>query len=195
MSLRHSILGLLQYAPLSGYAIKKTFDVSINHIWTAKLSQIYRELALLEKAGLVSPKTMRQKSRPDKKAYSLTPAGKRVFLEWLNEFPVAFGPPRRDEFLLRVFFAARMDGQLLKKELEGFILMIEKYRPLISENKIPELAGMLARANAEAGHKRSASGLERDARFWKFTVRRFELTAAATLQWAKECLKELEESK
>jgi len=193
MSLRHSILGLLQYAPLSGYAIKKTFDMSINHIWTAKLSQIYRELALLEKAGLVSPKTMRQKTRPDKKVYSLTPAGRQAFLEWLNEYPVAFGPPRRDEFLLRVFFAARMDEKLLKKELENFILAIERYRPLISEDRITELAGMLALANAEARAGRPAFGLERDARFWKFTVRRFEITAEATLRWAKECLNELEE--
>jgi len=193
MSLRHSILGLLQYAPLSGYSIKKTFDMSINHIWTAKLSQIYRELALLEKTGLVSPKTMRQKTRPDKKVYSLTPAGRQAFLEWLNEYPVDFGPPRRDEFLLRIFFAARMDEKLLKKELENFILAIERYRPLISENKITELAGMLALANAEAQKGRPASGLERDARFWKFTVRRFEITAEATLRWAKECLAELEE--
>lgn len=193
MSLRHSILGLLQYAPLSGYAIKKTFDMSINHIWTAKLSQIYRELALLEKEGLVSPRTMRQKRRPDKKVYSLTPTGERAFLEWLNAFPVAFGPPRRDEFLLRIFFAARMEGALLRKELESFILMIEKFRPLISGDKISELAGMLARAGAEAGHEPGSSGLERDARFWKFTVRRFELTAEATVKWARECLAELEE--
>ena len=192
MSLRHSVLGLLQYAPLNGYAIKKIFDLSINNIWTAKLSQIYRELALLEKQGLVSSRTVRQGSRPNKKVYALTPKGDQAFREWLNEFPVAFGPPRRDEFLLRVFFASRMDEKLLKRELEGFVLMIEKHLPLINEAKIPELAETLARAAGGSRENKARAGMEHDARFWKFTVRRFQLTAEATLRWARECLTELE---
>lgn len=193
MSLRHAVLGLLDYAPLSGYSIKKVFEISINHIWTAKLSQIYRELALLETEGLVSSKMVRQGKRPDKKVYTLTAKGRRAFLGWLNEFPVAFGPPRRDEFLLRIFFAAHMNEKLLKRELENFILMIETYRPLIHAGKIPELTDILARANQEAPGRKAPTVDAQEARFWRFTVRRFQLTADATLLWARECLAELEE--
>lgn len=190
MSLRSSILGLLQYSPLSGYEIKKIFDLSIQHIWTAKLSQIYRELALLEEAGLISSRTMRPGKRPEKRVYSLTPGGRQAFLDWLNEYPVAFGPPRRDEFLLRIFFAAHMDTALMKRELEEFISAIERIQPLISEKRIPELQRMLT---PPSGSGQAAADAAREARFWRFTVRRFQLTAEATVRWARECLTEMEE--
>lgn len=190
MSLRSSVLGLLHYSPLSGYEIKKIFDLSIQHIWTAKLSQIYRELSMLEDEGLISSRTMRTGKRPEKKVYSLTPLGRQAFLDWLNEYPVAFGPPRRDEFLLRVFFAARMDEALLKRELEEFITAIERIQPLINEQRIPELQRLLAPASGSRGE---ATGAGREARFWRFTVRRFQLTAEATVRWARECLREMEE--
>ena len=56
MSLAYAILGLLTYESLTGYELKQRFDCSINYFWSAHLSQIYRELNVLEKKELVTVK-------------------------------------------------------------------------------------------------------------------------------------------
>ena len=48
MRLRHAILGLLFYAPQSGYDLSRAFASSVVHFWHADQSQIYRTLDRLE---------------------------------------------------------------------------------------------------------------------------------------------------
>ena len=103
MSLQYGILGLLNYAPMTGYNLKKLFDESVNNIWEASLSQIYRELGTLEKNGLVTSQIEQQDDRPDKKIYSISEEGKIAFSEWLVNFSDKFISPKRDEFMLRIF--------------------------------------------------------------------------------------------
>ena len=50
MSLEHAILGFLTYRPMSGYDLKKFFDESVRHFWSAPQSQIYRTLGRDEEA-------------------------------------------------------------------------------------------------------------------------------------------------
>jgi hypothetical protein len=35
MSLKHALLGFLNYGPHTGYELKKVFDVSVAHFWSA----------------------------------------------------------------------------------------------------------------------------------------------------------------
>ncbi len=186
------ILGLLQYAPMSGYGLKKVFDMSINHFWSASLSQIYRELSWLEANGHVTSDIERQDARPDKRIYTITETGAREFAEWLNAFPGSFGAPRRDEFLLRLFFGAAMDKKLLRRELDDFILMIEKYGKTIREDRIPDFSEVLAQIGE--GRITDREALRRASLYWRFTVRRFELVAEASVRWARECIESLEEN-
>ena len=65
MSLKYPLLGLLRSEPMNGYAIKTLFDEAINFVWQANLSQIYRELGIVEKEGLVSSSIEQQSDRPD----------------------------------------------------------------------------------------------------------------------------------
>ena len=44
MSLKHAILGFLNYQPQTGYELKEVFDDSVQHFWLADQSQIYRTL-------------------------------------------------------------------------------------------------------------------------------------------------------
>ena len=53
MSLDFAILGFLSYSPFTGYDLKKFFDQSVRHFWTADQSQIYRILARLGDEGKV----------------------------------------------------------------------------------------------------------------------------------------------
>ncbi len=51
--LKHGILGLLNYHPMTGYEIMLVFRDSLRFFWSAQTSQIYRELQTLEAKGWV----------------------------------------------------------------------------------------------------------------------------------------------
>ena len=83
MSLDYAILGFLNYAPLSGYDLKKVFDNSVQHFWPADQSQIYRTLTRLTERGLAEMDVIEQTERPDRKVYHITQAGRDELLQWL----------------------------------------------------------------------------------------------------------------
>lgn len=76
MSLDHAILGFLNYHPYTGYDLKKIFDFSVQHFWSADQSQIYRTLNRLTDAGYVEMEKVAQEDRPDRKVYHITGAGR-----------------------------------------------------------------------------------------------------------------------
>lgn len=97
------MLGMLRLGARSGYAIKKTADLSTKYFWPTSLAQVYPELARLEDAGLVSRSDDPHGGRT-RSAYKLTDAGETALLTWLRssrQAPVQV----RDEGLLRLFFA------------------------------------------------------------------------------------------
>lgn len=106
MGLRHAILGLLSVRSMSGYELKKAFDNSVNHFWSADQSQIYRTLSGLVDDGLATRRTVLQDDRPNRHPHSLTEAGAAELHHWLTS-PLAKGPTR-EPFLVRLFFADRL---------------------------------------------------------------------------------------
>ena len=52
MPLKHAILGLLNYADMTGYDIDRYFKSSIAFFWHAQTSQIYKELTTLTDKNL-----------------------------------------------------------------------------------------------------------------------------------------------
>lgn len=111
MSLEHAILGFLNYRPLSGYDLKKIFDMSVRHFWSADQSQIYRTLTRLAERGLAEMEVVEQEERPDRKVYHITEAGRDALRDWLRA-PLA---PHKmhNAALVQVFFA----GQLSNDEI------------------------------------------------------------------------------
>ena len=65
MSLKYAILGFLSYKSFSGYDLKKAFDNSVRHFWSANQSQIYRTLAQLDEEGLVAKEVIEREERLD----------------------------------------------------------------------------------------------------------------------------------
>jgi PadR family transcriptional regulator AphA len=195
MSLRMGILGLLRYSPMSGYSLKKAFDMSLAYFWPVKLSQIYRELGTLEKDGCVVSDLLRQNQRPDKKLYSITERGAEAFTAWINTVPDLLEQPHRSEFMMRIFFASAMDDRRLVRMFETMIDRLESFSGLISEDKVPEFLGLFPeKAGRVPGTDRELSP-EVESMYWRFTIRRFQLTAEATIRWARECIRTLEEKK
>ena len=81
-----SLLGFLHERPMSGWDLVATADAIIGDFWSVTRSQVYRELAAMEAAGLVvaGPPGPRER-RP----YELTAAGRAAFREWLQQPPGA----------------------------------------------------------------------------------------------------------
>ncbi|GAC69079.1 PadR family transcriptional regulator [Gordonia soli] len=84
MALEHAIMVSLAERPGTGYEIGRQFDRSIGHFWSATHQQIYRTLKKLHVDGLVSYEPVVQEGRPDKKVYSLSPAGREALREWVS---------------------------------------------------------------------------------------------------------------
>jgi PadR family transcriptional regulator, regulatory protein AphA len=182
MTLQFAILGLLTYAPMNGYFLKKLFDSSVNYFWAASLSQIYRELAALEKKGFVTASILQQDDRPDKKIYTITVAGEKAFNEWLVNFPDVAVGPRRDEFSLRIFFGSKLGNAELKKQFVRFVEERENFKKIMTENKklINEIAKQL-------GTPAPAKEMS-----MRFIAKRALMTNQVLIEWAQECIQELD---
>src|SRR5262249_20786370 len=98
-----AILGLLeQQGPMSGYDLKQRVDGSIGHFWREGWGRIYPTLRGLEAAGMVAKRMERKRGRPERKVYSIRPAGRKRLREWLGRevTPEVY----RSEILLKLFF-------------------------------------------------------------------------------------------
>jgi PadR family transcriptional regulator AphA len=114
-SLEHALLGLIAELPaISGYDILKFFRISMVHYWHAQQSQIYPTLERMERAGLVRSRAVVQRGRPNKRLYTITPAGQRMMVEWLASPFEGF--KLKDPPLLRCRFLGHLgaDGALEK---------------------------------------------------------------------------------
>ncbi len=85
VALEHAILVSLLEQPGSGYELARRFDRSIGRFWTATHQQIYRVLRRMEADGWVTAEEIGQDGRPDKRRFSVVPAGRAALTAWLRE--------------------------------------------------------------------------------------------------------------
>jgi DNA-binding PadR family transcriptional regulator len=97
------LLGMLNRGIKTGYAIKRTVDLSTRFFWAASLAQVYPELAALEGDAYIVGTDEPHGQRP-RKTYRLTDKGQAALREWLRSERVP-DFEFRDEGLLRLFFA------------------------------------------------------------------------------------------
>ena len=107
MSLKHGLLGLLNYQPMTGYELDKEFKESLSHFWQAKPQQIYRELDAMEQKGWLESKRVVQEEKPNKRVYSITAKGKTEFMDWLSSpgKDIENATRVKSVFFMRLFFA------------------------------------------------------------------------------------------
>ncbi len=179
--LKHGILGLLNYGPSTGYDINELFKSSLNYFWTAQKSQIYRELTTMEGNGWLRRQTVAQEGRVDKNLCFITPEGKEEFLRWLNDSKNIVDT--RSALLMRVFFFG-------ERSREENIAFFKQY--------ISECESYLA-SYTPIEHTVESYGEQLDtpekADYWLMTVDYGKASMRANIEWAKNCLKKLEESK
>lgn len=111
MSLENGILGFLSMKPLSGYDLKKLFDMSTAYFWPADQTQIYRTLKRLAKEGLIELKVQKKGETVDRKVYAITKKGMEANLKQIQQNTID-DFISRDLFLMQLFFS----GALSKEE-------------------------------------------------------------------------------
>jgi PadR family transcriptional regulator, regulatory protein AphA len=117
MNIRTLCLAILFDTEASGYEIRKlSTEGEYAYFVDASFGSIYPALARLEEEGLVTSRVQTQESRPAKKVYSITEAGRRDLLNALFE---QLDPDiYRSEFLLFARFAPHLPRSLVEARLK-----------------------------------------------------------------------------
>jgi DNA-binding PadR family transcriptional regulator len=85
--LEYIVLGLIGFAPQTGYSIISYFDEDSYNSWSASPGSVYPMLKRLEKQEIITGELeMEHETRP-RKVYTLTDTGSKLLDEWLREVP------------------------------------------------------------------------------------------------------------
>lgn len=180
MSLSYGILGFLNYSPMTGYELAKVFKDSINFFWHAQNSHIYLELKKLEKNGLIQGETVIQIGKPNKKVFSITDKGKKVFIEWIINNSKDETAETKSAFLIKVFFS----GNVSPKQS---IKMLKKYK----QDLLNYAKGMETIPNNIDMYSHALDSYQ--TLYWQFTVDYGNALIKTNIDWAERCIKKLEE--
>ena len=106
MSVRLSLLAILDQGPCYGYQLRAEFDRRTGSTWPLNVGQIYNTLDRLERDGLV------EKGETDDQGHvywQITDAGSAEVGAWLAS-PVERSPGTRDELAIKLAVAATLPG-------------------------------------------------------------------------------------
>jgi PadR family transcriptional regulator AphA len=186
----YGVLGLLAFwGPMSGYDIKRLFDHVLSAMWGAAHSQIYHELRRMKELGWVEMQREEQESRPDRKVYSITPAGHEALSLWQSEPPSIL--QLRDEMLLKTLFGSFAPQGMLLDNLRASISLHEQR--LLQYRQIQQYLPVRGEQRQASGRPNPyASDGEEDIYFG--LVSRFAIAFEKTyLEWLYETLDFLEQ--
>ncbi|MEL7030389.1 MAG: PadR family transcriptional regulator [Pseudomonadota bacterium] len=114
MSLPHALLTALIERPGSGLELAGRFNKSIGYFWPATHQQIYRELAKLERDGLIQSQAEAE-ARGRKRTYHVLPEGRQELRRWIEQEDAP--PPLRDALLVRLRAEAAVGSMSLDRAL------------------------------------------------------------------------------
>ncbi len=109
MDVQSVLLGFLMRSSMSGYDLRKAFAMSFSFFSGLSYGSIYPSLKKMESRGLISKHVDIRDGAPNRKVYTITEAGKRVFLDTLRSPFVPEQP--RSAFLMRLFFFANLSRE------------------------------------------------------------------------------------
>ncbi|MFJ9667119.1 PadR family transcriptional regulator [Streptomyces sp. NPDC101219] len=169
--MRLPLLALLARGPAHGYELKQDLEQLLGSAYPQpNVGQIYVTLGRLEKSGLIEGEDVEQSSRPNKKVYHLTDAGREALHAWFED--TADEPRVRDEFFMKLALAPQSGAT-------DQITLINKQRRQYL-NTMRELS-------------RLAAAEDRDNRIAHLLIEGAMLHLQADLDWLERCQEELEE--
>ena len=106
MSVRQSLLAILDQGPCYGYQLRSEFDRRTGSTWPLNVGQIYNTLERLERDGLVE----RADHEVDGQIfYAITDAGRAEVAGWLGS-PVERSAATRDDLAIKLAIAVTLPG-------------------------------------------------------------------------------------
>jgi len=175
--LKHGILGLLNYHPMTGYEIMTVFRDSLHFFWSAQTSQIYRELQTLEAKGWVGKTPVPQQGKPDKNVYDITPEGREELFRWLSDGE--FAMDNRSQILMKVFFLGERGREENIRYFEG----LKEYCGIFLQS--------LDMAQEHIGQYRDFISEPDKAVYWEMTVDFGRRNMKMYMDWAQSCIERL----
>ena len=184
MSLKHGLLGMLNYGPMTGYELDKEFKETLAHFWQALPSQIYRELDTMEKKGWLVSERVVQEEKPNKRVYSITDKGKMEFMDWLSSSGADIENATRVKsvFFLRLFFAGETNR-------EQALTLLNSYREQCLE-------GMKEMDNVNESFEQSETQYDpEEIIYWKLIAMHGEMMRKTRLEWVEKAIAILKNDK
>ncbi|MEU3936891.1 PadR family transcriptional regulator [Streptomyces sp. NPDC029044] len=169
--MRLPLLALLARGPAHGYELKQDLEQLLGSAYPQpNVGQIYVTLGRLEKSGLIEGEDVAQSSRPNKKVYHLTDAGREALRAWFEE--PEDEPRVRDEFFMKLALAPQTGLA------EQLTLINQQRRQYL--NTMRQLSKL-------------AAAEDRDNRIAHLLIEGAMLHLQADLDWLERCQEELEE--
>lgn len=131
MDVKTVCLGMLTDGPASGYDLKKEFESSFGHFFSAGYGSIYPALSTLSDKGHVDCEEIPQEGKPDRKVYRITDEGRQFLLRALEKRETCHKV--RSEFLATMCFAHLMAPDDVEAVIDHRLTEIEKYKQLFRE--------------------------------------------------------------
>jgi DNA-binding PadR family transcriptional regulator len=154
MSVRHSLLALLEQGPMYGYGLKSEFEAATGQMWPLNVGQVYTTLARLERDGLVEANI----EADDQKVYRLTDTGRAELERWFSG-PVSRDAVPRQELAIKLIFAVRSQTAdvhtVIQRQRAATMRSLQELTRLKGDERTDDLAwtltldGLLFQSEAE----------------------------------------------
>lgn len=177
MSIKHSLLALLQEGARYGYQLRGEFEERTGSTWPLNIGQVYTTLDRLERDALI------EKDSDDGEGhvtYSITEAGRAEVRSWFAQ-PVAATNPPRNELAIKLALALTIEGvdvaAVVQSQRVASMKLLQDYtrqRRSAASNAGTELSG-------EPG-----TGQDSDAA-WLLVLDSLIFTTEAEIRWLDHC--------
>lgn len=182
MSLKHILLGLLNFHDMTGYELKQLIDKSINNFWSVNLSQIYPTLNEMKKKGLLDMNLQINEGTPNSKIYNITEKGKIELSKWMEETTPL--PQTRMLFLAKLLIGAKFEKSLIINQIKEQLALHEAMLESFEAKKLEGLPQGLPNIENEEVHEF----------FLQLIVDAGIKQEKAAIEWCKETIGRLEQS-
>ena len=170
---KYAVLGLLTYAPLSGYDIRRIYAQSLGNFWSESYGHIYPILKRLVDEGFATRDVQHHGGKPDRHVYTITARGRDELHRWLALPPEPH--KERVELLLKLFHGWEM----------GSAVMIEHVKQCRAEHQ-----ALLQ--NYDHYDDAMAHENEPPTPYWLMTVSCGRHISKAYIEWCDETIAKLE---
>lgn len=141
MSVRYGILAVLERRSMHGYDLRREIASELGVEWAVNYGQVYTTLERLVRDGLVvQSDTVSSSDAPDRKLYTVTPAGRTELRRWFLT-PVGGGEAKRDELFAKVVLGLTSEldvSQIIQVQRKSELRRIAELTSL-KESMDPEL--------------------------------------------------------